>query len=336
MCDIRPPVVDGRNIFAKRPSDGDVSYSVDALPDGLCQELVQACQSWGMFHLKNTGLHKDLVERAWNVTREFFDLPKEVKETCRRRQDNPCGWADNELTKQKRDLKEVYDWTFVPRPDLPDTDALNKTIDGCNLWPLSSNENSCVEQGTRMKAILLEYFDELARCSFILLRALCKGLGLDYDVMRTLFEGGVGFARLNFYERVVISGKDGMSNACTDHVRDQGSMMGDKMCSSETEHLGIQPHTDAGFLTILLQDNVQGLQCFHDGRWVDVAPLEQDSSSVHVTINVGDMFQVMTNDTIKAPLHRVQAPKNNRRYSMVFFFNVRLLIHVLTFLGTLC
>jgi isopenicillin N synthase-like dioxygenase len=43
--------------------------------------------------------------------------------------------AAAELTKQTLDLKEVFDVSRVPHPDLPDTHPLNKTIEGFNLWP---------------------------------------------------------------------------------------------------------------------------------------------------------------------------------------------------------
>lgn len=43
--------------------------------------------------------------------------------------------AAAELTKQTLDLKEVFDVSRVPHPELPDTDPLNKTIEGFNLWP---------------------------------------------------------------------------------------------------------------------------------------------------------------------------------------------------------
>ena len=39
------------------------------------------------------------------------------------------------------------------------------------------------------------------------------------------------------------------------------------------------------------------------------------------TINVGDVCAVFTNGTFKAPLHRVLAPRLERRYSIPFFFN---------------
>ena len=80
--------------------------------------------------------------------------------------------------------------------------------------------------------------------------------------------------------------------------------------------LGISPHTDAGVLTVLLQDAVAGLQVQQQGRWVDVPP-----SPGALTINIGDMLQVAANDRFTAPLHRVRASDGQARLSIAYFLN---------------
>ena len=51
--------------------------------------------------------------------------------------------------------------------------------------------------------------------------------------------------------------------------------------------LGISPHSDAGFLTLLAQGSTPGLEVWHDGAWRLVEPI-----SGAFTVNVGDMCQV--------------------------------------------
>jgi isopenicillin N synthase-like dioxygenase len=58
-------------------------------------------------------------------------------------------------------------------------------------------------------------------------------------------------------------------------------------CPEPDLTLGIPPHSDYGFLTLLLQDEVKGLQIQHEGRWVTVEPIPNS-----FVINVGDHLEV--------------------------------------------
>src|SRR5262249_35211465 len=86
--------------------------------------------------------------------------------------------------------------------------------------------------------------------------------------------------------------------------------------ASATGHLGVHHHTDAGALTVLLQDDVSGLETNVDGHWILVEPVIGA-----LVVNIGDMVQVWSNDRYPAPLHRVRASTNRERYSLPFFFN---------------
>ena len=88
------------------------------------------------------------------------------------------------------------------------------------------------------------------------------------------------------------------------------------VCAAAGQHLGISQHTDAGALTVLLADSQPGLQFFHDGEWHTVAPNPEA-----LTINIGDIVQVWSNDRYTAPLHRVLANAKAERFSAPFFFN---------------
>ena len=58
-------------------------------------------------------------------------------------------------------------------------------------------------------------------------------------------------------------------------------------CPEPDLTLGMPPHSDYGFLTLLLQDEVKGLQIQHDGRWVTVEPIPNS-----FVVNVGDHLEV--------------------------------------------
>lgn len=58
-------------------------------------------------------------------------------------------------------------------------------------------------------------------------------------------------------------------------------------CPEPELTLGMPPHSDYGFLTLLLQDDIQGLQIQFKGKWLTVEPLANS-----FVINIGDHLEV--------------------------------------------
>jgi isopenicillin N synthase-like dioxygenase len=80
---------------------------------------------------------------------------------------------------------------------------------------------------------------------------------------------------------------------------------------------GSAPHKDFGFLTLLAQDNVGGLQVQTPaGHWVDAPPIEDA-----FVVNVGDMLHRLTNGKLLSTPHRVINATGRERYSVPFFFD---------------
>ncbi|KMT00125.1 hypothetical protein BVRB_1g019470 [Beta vulgaris subsp. vulgaris] len=88
-------------------------------------------------------------------------------------------------------------------------------------------------------------------------------------------------------------------------------------CPESNKTIGIATHTDPGILTLLLQDKVGGLQVKYDGKWIDLKPV-----CGALVVNLGDLFQVISNDTYKSGEHRVFAnPLHTPRVSIAVFFS---------------
>src|SRR5262245_37532401 len=79
---------------------------------------------------------------------------------------------------------------------------------------------------------------------------------------------------------------------------------------------GVAPHTDDGFLTLVRQDDVGGLQLRHAGMWLYV-PYVPDS----FVIAIGGQLEHLTNGRYVSALHRVRNHSMRDRLSMPFFFD---------------
>ena len=250
-----------------------------------------ACRDWGFFQALNHGVSDQLIRRLWSEIQDFFALPREAKLAISRSKDNPRGYYDRELTKNKRDLKEVFDFGVVAHPELPDDHPKNRAaVDGHNQWPATLPS---------FKRTVQQYFQACEGLGLELLEALCLGLGVARDALHPHFTPvHSGFMRFNYYPLV---------DPLEAEAAAQTVQLGD---------MALHHHTDAGALTILLQDEVGGLQVSQNDAWFDVPPV-----AGALVINVGDMMQIWSNDRYRAALHRVRPVADQPRYSVPFFFN---------------
>ena len=89
---------------------------------------------------------------------------------------------------------------------------------------------------------------------------MAKALRMEHNDMRNLFEEGYQGMRMNYYPP----------------------------CPQPELVMGLNAHSDAAALTILLQINeMEGLQIRKDGRWIPVKPLPNA-----FIVNVGDILEV--------------------------------------------
>ncbi|XP_059633894.1 probable 2-oxoglutarate-dependent dioxygenase AOP1 [Cornus florida] len=80
-------------------------------------------------------------------------------------------------------------------------------------------------------------------------------------------------------------------------------------------NLGADVHTDKSFITILHQNQVNGLEVkTKDGEWITV-----DFPPSSFVVMAGDAFLAWSNGRIHSPLHRVIMTANEARYSLGLF-----------------
>ena len=259
----------------------------------VVHEVSNAAAEFGFFQVVGHGVPDDLIENVWAQTHAFFALDRTAKLALLRTKSNSRGFYDRELTKNARDLKEVFDFAHVAFPDLPDDHPKNfARIDGFNRWPQDLAE---------FKATMVEYLRECERVSLELLTVFALGLDIGpAELLRHFDRRHTSFIRMNYYPLV-------------------DPLQPDEAASvAELGDMALHHHSDAGAFTILLQDEVGGLQVAHRGEWIDVRP--QPKAFV---VNTGDMMQVWSNDRYGAALHRVVPTTLVERYSLPYFFNPR-------------
>mmetsp|Transcript_64196 Transcript_64196/g.200997 ORF Transcript_64196/g.200997 Transcript_64196/m.200997 type:complete len:328 (-) Transcript_64196:4-987(-) len=165
--------------------------------------------------------------------------------------------------------------------------------------------------GDEARAVLLDYWEALAKVKELILRALARGLDLEDDFFACRHREGNDALRLLHYPPA-----PGAGNRCKEH-------------------------SDYGTITLLGTDGTAGLEIWDDasGLW---APVPDGGAASGVAangrgalvVNAGSLLSAWTNDAVRATLHRVAGPASvksgspperlleaasTHRYSMALF-----------------
>jgi isopenicillin N synthase-like dioxygenase len=244
-------------------------------------DLDRACRDHGFFLLSGHRLD-DLIAETFDAARRFFDAPREVKDGVRRSADVALGYNERELTKRVRDHKEVFD--FV--------DPMGRSARH-NRWPDGDEVEGFYD-------VMRNHYDACSELAARTTELVFEALGCsDQTVRHHTGDRSVSSARLNHYtlgDPVPESERDGLADLAD---------------------VALGHHTDLGLLTLLIQDDVGGLQARSgDHGWIDVEPKPGT-----IVVNLADCMQVWTNDRYQAAVHRVLPMTTTTRMSVPYFYN---------------
>ncbi|HEY1889089.1 MAG TPA: 2OG-Fe(II) oxygenase family protein [Steroidobacteraceae bacterium] len=151
------------------------------------------------------------------------------------------------------------------------------------------------------------YYRAMERIAETLMRSLARSLGLSPSYFDDSFRHGLSTLRLIRYP-----------------PRDPAELATVQDPALWVEFEGMRrylvgaPHTDSGFVTLLVQDGVAGLQArSRSGEWVDVPPLEGT-----LVVNFGQVLEQWSAGRIRATEHRVLG-SGRERFSIPFFYEAR-------------
>lgn len=251
-----------------------------AARDRFAEELCRICHEVGFFLLVDHGVPDEFVDGYFESLKAFFALPEEAKATIEKKLSRHFrGWEriGAELTGNQVDWREQLD-VSTEHPVYPDgTKPDFLVLDGPNQWLEES-----VLPGFR--ATVNEFFTRLGSVANELMAAMCRGLGLADDHLLHVFgERPWSHVKLISYPPTPPGGA------------------------------GVNAHHDTGFMTLLLQHGVGGLQALNpDDEWINVPP-----TPGAFVVNLGEMLQAMTGKYFVATTHRVIAAEP--RFSSGYF-----------------
>jgi isopenicillin N synthase-like dioxygenase len=157
------------------------------------------------------------------------------------------------------------------------------------------------------RAAVAAYYHAMEGVAQALMRSLSRSLALPESYFDRFFARGLSTLRLIRYP----ARDPGELATVTDSAVWVDS-------DAQRRYLIGAPHTDSGFLTILAQDQVGGLQArSRDGSWTDVPPIEDT-----LVVNFGQVLEQWSAGRIRATEHRVLGAGADR-YSIAFFYEAR-------------
>jgi isopenicillin N synthase-like dioxygenase len=252
----------------------------EAERDSLAERVREICHEVGFFHLVGHDVDEAFVEAYFGALQRFFALPEATKaQIDKARSPHFRGWEriGAELTNNRPDHREQLDVSTENPPYPPGAEPVYLRLDGANQWLPDD-----VLPG--FHALVDEFFVRMGSLAWRLMAVLSRGLGLPDGHLESVFgERPLSLAKLISYP------------------------------PTPRGEAGVNEHHDAGFLTILLQHGVGGLQALNPaGEWVDVTP-----TPGAFVVNLGEMLQEMTGNYFIATTHRVVT--DEARFSSAYF-----------------
>lgn len=265
----------------------DAGAAGDERRRAIAQEIGAACRETGFFALTGHGIDAKLIDSAFAMAQNFFDLPEEKKREIAI-EHSPChrGWfayGGEVLDKTKQPQGDYKEGLKIGR-DLPPDHARVKAalpLHGANQYPSESGA-LCGFRNT---------MDTLYGACESVSRHLMQAFALSLDLPpnhfdRWLNEPMATLSPLRYPP---------MQNA--------------------TE-LSAGAHSDFGCLTLLFQHDVPGLEIKMKTGWQTV-PLLGGA----IIVNIGDMMEHWTGGLYPSTVHRVVNRSQVIRHSMAYFFD---------------
>ena len=266
----------------------------------IASQIGEACERIGFFYIVNHGVPESVRQSVLAESRSFFARSFDEKMKSAPIKDGQwCGYLPPrgafEGTKPGGSLKPQTSTSTVSGGTLEQFNMMRVLLANDpnfnnsdpayqrNLWP--EGAPNFVETMIVNQRALLALSQEL-------MAAFSLALGLEEDYFSRFHKSPLSTFGLNYYP----------------------APRNDLQSGSD---VGVGAHCDASTFTVLLQDDVGGLEVQEaSGRWIS-APYVPGA----YIINIGDTMMGWTNGHFVSTLHRVVSRKPVDRYSATLFMN---------------
>lgn len=237
-----------------------------------------ACMNTGFFYVTNHGVDQRLIDQAFAQSNRFFDQPHDWKMKLAKKS-GTNGYEPSET--QRLDNGSPGDIKESYNFSMTTTPGTPDYV--LNQWP---------ENFDGFQKELDAYHEKLRALGLHISRLIAKSLGMPFHYFDPTFENQKAALRLLRYPP--------------------------QPADAKFNQLGAGAHTDWGWITVLAQDDIGGLEVQTvAGDWIRVKPVPGA-----FVVNLGDLVEHWTNGIYHSSLHRVMNNRSGRnRHSIVLFYD---------------
>ena len=249
--------------------------------------LGHAFETIGFVAVREHGIDEQLIQDFYDVVKDFFDLPKEVKqkyeiEGLAGQRGYTSFGREHAKHSEVADLKEF--WQIGQ--EVEDEDSVKEE------YPPNVQVEE-VSGFNRTGNALYRAFEE---CGTELMRAIALFLNLDENYFDDKIHNGNSILRAIYYPPIL---------------------------EDPQTAIRAEQHEDINLITLLVGASAEGLEVLNrKNEWVPVT-----APPGYIVVNVGDMLQRLTNDMLRSTTHRVVNPPRELwttpRLSIPFFLHPR-------------
>ena len=257
---------------------------------GVAAGIDRAYAEVGFMYFVNHGIERALIDGVFAASKRFHAQPLAAKQAIamNRWHRGYMGFASSRLVTSRIEAarRPNMSESFMLMHEVASDDPAflaGKPLQGPNLWPGGL---------PGFREAVTAYNDALARLARHLTGLIEQALGLAPGRLAPMFERPTTFLRLLHYPP--------------------------RHADAAADEFGSAPHTDYGFITILAQDEIGGLEVqLPDGRWLPAPPIPGS-----FVVNLADMGERLSNGRWRSTRHRVLNHAGAERYSVPFFYDM--------------